>query len=101
MKVITPRPCDRPAAIAARCLRPTPPPDHDSCVEVLQNQSVRRTPDEVARAAWPHTRVIWTPGDWQIIKREFGVTDVVTPADWRLNRRVIATSDNYALYGMR
>ena len=57
--------------------------------------------DEVARAAWPHTRMIRTPGDWQIIMREFGVTDIVTPADWRLNLPVIATSDNYALYGIR
>ena len=48
-------------------------------------------------------RTLWenrTRAEWQDIRREFGVTDILTDSGWRLHLPVIARSDDYMLYGI-
>jgi hypothetical protein len=72
--------------------------------QVYGIDSAHDVPQGAAAALWPDAgKALWqsrTTHDWQRVRREFGVTDVLTYSGWRLDLPVIARSRDYTLYAI-
>lgn len=62
----------------------------------LQEAHVSILPPDAARVLWEAR----TPGEWQAIAEEFGVTDVLTYPGWTLQLPRVASSAEFVLYGI-
>ncbi len=56
----------------------------------------RNLPPEIVRSLW----IRRTPSEWQAIKKEFHVTDIITQKDWNLQLPRVAGNDKFSLYAI-